>query len=100
MNQRLREELDENFKLKFGEVVDLNILESLKETQKLKDLKKEYKETETACKKWIDDSNISLIKSRNKLFEYKKKNTEIIKHITELGNNQIKLNWTLDNTNK
>lgn len=98
--KKSKEELDENFKLKFGEVVDLDILETLKETQRVKDLKKEFKETEAACKKRIEDSNAALLKARDQLLEYKRKNTEILKRITTLGNNQIKLNRTLDNTNK
>ena len=84
----------------FGEAVDLDILESLKETQRLKELRKECQETETACKRKVCDARAALQKARDQLLDLKRKNTEILKRITTLGNNQIKLNPTLDNTNK
>ena len=37
-------ELNESFNLKFGEVIDLNILDSLKSTKRLGELKIELKE--------------------------------------------------------
>lgn len=98
--KQAKEELDENFKLKFGEYVNLDILNSLKETKKLKEMKREYKEVDNSSTKRIEDAKNSLAKTQEELVELKRKNTEILKRITLLGNAQIRLNKTLDNTNK
>jgi len=95
-----KDELDENFKLKFGQYVNLEILISLKETKRLKELKREYREVDKAANKRIDDARVSLSKTQEELVDLKRKNTDILKRITWLGNAQIKLNKTLDNTNK
>ena len=98
--KKSQEELKENFHLKFGKVIDLKILDTLKQTKRLKDLKIKLKEIEKNSLKKIEDFKISLLKTKNDLFDLKKKNTGIIKKITLLGSTQLKLNKTLDSTNK
>lgn len=94
------ENLKENFQLKFGEVIDLKILDAMKQTKRLKELKEELKETEKKSSKRIEEATATVENTKKELYELKRKNTEIIKKITALGNTQLKLNKTLDTTNK
>ena len=98
--KKAQDELKENFHLKFGKVIDLKILDTLKQTKRLKELKIKLKEIEKNSQKKIEDFKNSLLKTKNELFSLKKKNTGIIKKITLLGSTQLKLNKTLDSTNK
>lgn len=94
------EELNKNFKIKFGQKIDLEILDTLKETQKVKDLKKEYKFEEKFCEKKIKEAEDSLSNYNKTLMKLKRENTTIIQKLTNLGKTQLRLNKILDSTNK
>lgn len=98
--KKAQDNLKENFQLKFGEVIDLKILDAMKQTRRLKELKEDLKETEKKSGKRIEEANLTIEQTKKELYEVKRKNTEIIKKITALGNTQLKLNKTLDTTNK
>lgn len=98
--KKAKEQLKENFQLKFGDVIDLKILDSMKQSKRLKELKAEYKELNIKSVKQIEETEENITKTKKDLYELKKKNTEIIKKITNLGTTQLKLNKTLDSTNK
>ena len=98
--KKSNEELEKNFQLKFGETIDLSIIDSLKESPRLKELKKEYKTEEKTASLKIKRAKESLCLSKKELMELKSKNTDIIKKLTGLGKIQLKLNKILDSTNK
>ena len=98
--KKASENLKENFQLKFGEVIDLKILDTMKQTKRLKELKEELKETEKKSGKRIEEATAALENTKKELYDLKRKNTDIIKKITALGTTQLKLNKTLDSTNK
>ena len=85
VHKKSTDELKENFHLKFGEVIDLKILDSLKQTKKLKELKQQLKDKEISSTKKIEEANNCLQNTKKELYQLKKKNTEIIKRITVLG---------------
>ena len=58
--KKSQEELEKNFQLKFGERIDLSILDSLKETVKMKDLRREYKAEERSSARKVRHAQDSL----------------------------------------
>ena len=98
--RRSHDELEKNFQLKFGERIDLSILDTLKETTKMKDLRREYKSEERAAAEQIRVAQESLAQCKREMMKLKRKNTEIIQRLTNLGKIQLKLNKILDSTNK
>merc|ERR1711976_104375 len=94
------EELKENYQLKFGEEINLEILDGLEPTHKLKELKKEFAKEEKESIRKIEEAKKQMNSTKQKLLELKRENTNIINKITGLGNQQMSLNKTLDSTNK
>jgi len=100
-------ECDENYQLKFGRTISLEILDGIKiansglePTEKLKELQKEFIKEEKESIKSIDISRRNMLRTNKELLDLKKQNTEIIKNITSYGNLQLSLNKNFDSTNK
>jgi len=83
------EELKENYQLKFGEEINLEILDGLEETHKLKELKKEFAKEEKESIRKIEEAKKQMNSTKQKLLELKRENTNIINKITGLGNQQM-----------
>lgn len=92
-------ECEEIYQLKFGERIPQEILDGLEPTQKLKNLQKEFEKEEKLSLRKIEEANRELKETKQELLEIKKKNTKIIKYITDKGNMQLQLNKNLDSTN-
>lgn len=93
-------ELKENYQLKFGKVIQLEILDGMEATHKLKELRKEYAKEEKESIKKVEEAKKQMLNTKQKLLELKRENTNIINKITGLGNRQLSLTKTLDSTNK
>lgn len=91
---------DENYQLKFGEKIALEILDGLEPSAKLKELKKEFEKEEKISLRKIEEAKEQLKKTKKELLEYKEKNTWVIESLSTLGNQQLQLNKNLDSTNK
>ena len=62
-------------------------------------MEKEFTKEEKLSVKKLEEANHKLKKTKQELLEYKKQNTLIIKHITDEGNKQLRLDKDLDSTN-
>lgn len=92
-------ECEEIYQLKFGHRIPQEILDGFEPTPKLKALEKEFTKEEKLSVKKLEEANHKLKKTKQELLEYKKQNTLIIKHITDEGNKQLRLDKDLDSTN-
>ena len=93
-------EYEEKQLLKFGDIIDLKILEALEPTRDLLDTRARYKMEEKEASRRIEQVKQSLQERKKQLLNAKKQNTRIISEITELGEKQMQLNKKLDSTNK
>lgn len=92
-------ECEEIYQLKFGHRIPQEILDGFEKTPKLEALEKEFKKEEKLSIKKIEESGQQLKETKAELLRIKKQNTEIIKNITEKGNEQLQLDKNLDTTN-
>jgi WD40 repeat protein len=92
-------ECEEIYQLKFGERIPQEVLDGLEPTPKLKALQKEFEKEEKLSIRRIEEANQLLKATKKELLEIKQKNTQIIKFITDTGNEQLSLNKNLDSTN-
>lgn len=92
-------ECEEIYQLKFGHRIPQEILDGFEKTPKLEALEKEFKKEEKLSIKKIEESGQQLKETKAELLRIKKQNTEIIKNITEKGNEQLQLDKELDDTN-
>lgn len=99
-NKLAQAELSENFRLKFGHPIELKLLDGLKSSRKLKELKTELHELQKAGEKKVEEAQNSLRKTKDELIAQKKKSTEVLKQIAELSSEELRLNKTLDSNNR
>lgn len=92
-------ECEEIYQLKFGHRIPQEILDGFEKTPKLEALEKEFKKEEKLSIKKLEEANQQLKETKAELLKIKKQNTEIIKNITEKGNEQLQLDKDLDATN-
>lgn len=86
--------------LKFGDVIDLKILDALEPTKAVLDQREKFKEEEKASILRVEKAKQQLQERKNVLLQAKKENTSIISSITKLGSDLMKLSKKLDSTNK
>ena len=91
---------EEKHMLKFGDVIDLSILDSLVPTKQVLELREAFKKEEKETEKTIEEAKNKYLNYKKRLLEEKKENTKILNKITALGQTQMKLNKNLDSTNK
>jgi hypothetical protein len=92
-------ECEEIYQLKFGHRIPQEILDGFEKTPKLEALEKEFKKEEKLTLKMDQEAKHQLKETKAELLRIKKQNTEIIKNITEKGNEQLQLDKDLDATN-
>jgi len=71
--------------LKFGDIIDLKILDALEPTKQVIDMRDAFKQEEKEAVKKIEAAKRNLQVQKNHLLETKKDNTKIINNITKLG---------------
>jgi hypothetical protein len=92
-------ECEEIYQLKFGHRIPQEILDGFEKTPKLEALEKEFKKEEKLSIKKLEETSLLLKETKAELLSIKKENTEIIKNITQKGNEQLQLDKDLDHTN-
>jgi len=91
---------EEKHMLKFGDVIDLSILDSLVPTKQVLELREKFKQQEKEAERVIEEAKQRYLASKKRLLEERKANTKYLNQITALGQTQMKLNKNLDSTNK
>mmetsp|Transcript_16251 Transcript_16251/g.13879 ORF Transcript_16251/g.13879 Transcript_16251/m.13879 type:complete len:223 (+) Transcript_16251:1276-1944(+) len=91
---------EEEHMLRFGDVMNLEVLDSLVPTQEVLRKREEFKKEERECEKKVEESRLKFLAAKKTLLEEKKENTRILRKITKLGEEQMRLNKNLDSTNK
>jgi len=86
--------------LKFGDVIDFSVLDSLVPTKEVLSKREDFKKEEREAEKRVEEAKNKFLLTKKRLFEEKKENTRILNKITALGDRQMKLNKNLDSTNK
>ena len=86
--------------LKFGDLIDLKILDALEPTKQVLEMRQKFKHEERESIKKVENSMNSLMGTKKRLLEAKRENTKIINKIQQLGKQQMDLNKQLDSTNK
>jgi len=87
---------EEKHMLKFGDVIDLSILDALVPTKQVLELRDTHKKEEKECEDVIDSAKQRYLNAKKRLLEEKKENTKILNKITALGQTQMKLSKNLD----
>jgi len=82
---------EEKHMLKFGDVIDLSILDALVPTKQVLELRESHKKEEKECEAIIDAAKSRYLHAKKKLLDEKKENTKILNKITALGQTQMKL---------
>lgn len=103
LNEALKqatEEVNENYQLKFGEKINLEILDGVEETANLKALKKEFTVEERKCRHEIEKAKTKMMETKQELIKCKKENTNLINKITAQGRRQLDLMKDLESANK
>lgn len=96
----LNKKYEEKHILKFGDIIDLKVLDALQPTKQVLEMREKFKLEEKDAIKRIEKAKLDLLDKKKELLKAKKQNTNIIKDITELGEKQMNLNKKLDSTNK
>jgi len=95
-----RKRYQEEHMLKFGDVIDFSVLDSLVPTKEVLGKREDFKKEEREAEKRVEEAKNKYLLTKKRLFEEKKENTRILNKITALGDRQMKLNKNLDSTNK
>ncbi len=91
---------EEEHMLRFGDVMNLEVLDSLVPTKEVLASRETFKKEEKEAEKRVEESKQKFLAVKKKLLEEKKENTRILKKITSLGETQMRLNKNLDSTNQ
>ena len=86
--------------LKFGDVIDFSVLDSLVPTKEVVQKRGDFAKEEKEAEKRVEEAKNRFLQTKKRLFEEKKENTKILNKITALGERQMKLDKNLDSTNK
>ncbi|EAS07768.2 WD repeat protein (macronuclear) [Tetrahymena thermophila SB210] len=96
----LSKKYNEKHMLKFGDIIDLKILDALEPTKQVLEMREKFKEEEKTSILRVEKAKQMLQEKKNVLLQAKKENTSIITSITKLGQDLMKLSKKLDSTNK
>ena len=91
---------EEEHMLRFGDVMNLEVLDSLVPTKEVLAAREAFKKEEKEAEKRVEEAKAKFLAVKKKLLEEKKENTRILKKITSLGETQMRLNKNLDSTNQ
>jgi predicted RNA-binding protein with RPS1 domain len=67
--------------LKFGDIIDLKILDALEPTKQVLEMRQKFKHEERESIKKVENSMQSLMMTKKRLLEAKRENTKIINKI-------------------
>lgn len=95
-----KKDYEEKQLLKFGDIIDLKILDALEPTKQVLEMRDRYKLEEKEATKRVEAMRHQLQLKKKEMLAKKRENTRIITEITELGEKQMELNKNLDSTNK
>jgi len=96
----LNKKYEEKHMLKFGDIIDLKVLDAMEPSKPVLDMRERFKQVERESIKKIEQAKLLLQQQKQRLLDAKRENTRIITSITKLGEDQMKLNKKLDSTNK
>lgn len=95
-----KKDYEEKQLLKFGDIIDLKILDALEPTRQVLDMRDRYKLEEKEATKRVEAMRHQLQLKKKEMLAKKRENTRIITEITELGEKHMELDKNLDSTNK
>ena len=103
-NEKIRNqkkmEFEERQMLRFGNIVDLDSLEVSGPSAVVLELRNKFAKTEQRCIKDIEEAESKFQKTQRMLTADIQSNTGLLNLIRSLGEEQLRLNGQLDNTNK
>lgn len=83
--EELNKKYEEKHILKFGDLIDLKVLDALQPTKQVLETREKFKEEERQAILRVEKAKQSLMVKKQELLEAKRKNTQIIERITDLG---------------
>lgn len=95
-----RKRYQEEHMLKFGDVIDFSVLDSLVPTKEVLQKREDFKKEEREAEKRVEESQHRYLLAKKRLFEEKKENTRILNKITALGQKKMDLDKNLDSNDK
>jgi len=81
----LNSKYKEKHMLKFGDLIDLKILDALEPTKQVLEMRQKFKHEERESIKKVEGAMQSLMNTKKKLLDAKRENTKIINRIQQLG---------------
>jgi len=95
-----RKRYQEEHMLKFGDVIDFSVLDSLVPTKEVLQKREDFKKEEREAEKRVEEAQHKYLLAKKRLFEEKKENTRILNKITALGQKKMDLDKNLDSNDK
>ncbi|CAD8122108.1 unnamed protein product [Paramecium sonneborni] len=96
----LNKKYEEKHMLKFGDIIDLKILDALEPTKAVLDMRSQFNQEEKEAQRKVSRAKEELSKVKQQLLEVKRENTKIFTNITKLGKQQMDLSKKLTSGNK
>jgi cilia- and flagella-associated protein 44 len=97
---KAQKKFDEQLLLKFGNLIDLDHLVTWGQSEHLQKKQQKFNMIEKECVKKMRVAEETLERTKRELSDEIKKNTELLNHITTLGEKRNRLQAKLESTNQ
>uniref|UniRef100_A0A0G4I0H2 Cilia- and flagella-associated protein 44 n=1 Tax=Chromera velia CCMP2878 TaxID=1169474 RepID=A0A0G4I0H2_9ALVE len=94
--QALTRKYEEVQMLRFGQVVDLDLIERGQPTEQMQELEEKCEEVERMCSRQIAEQNKQIEMAQEQLLSETRRNTELMDKIVKLGHSQLTLDQALN----